>query len=652
MSIRTKIAAGYLLIVLFIIALALFADHESQRFLSDAVNRTSVLVAEQQMKRIIHEIQVRLDYVEAYLQNQSLLKLLAASNSQFEQMEDRQAEIERLDHVWQSTNPQADAMKAALIDTEASIALKRLFLGFFYQTYGLHYYSEVFITNRFGANVCQTNATTDYFQADEKWWLAAVADRIYIGEVALDESSGVYGITIAVRIDGPRKAFMGVAKAVVPIDSLTRIAETDIRMYESSETFLLTREGRLLYASRPMRLFEDLSGRTDFQQLRMDKKGVFLSNEHHRAPQLIAFVHARAVSNFLYIPDWILVLSNNKQAVLAPSAVLKYRIAAAGAAVIFMAFVATVTLSHRLSSPIRELTTAAGYVAAGDLNRRVGITSKDEVGQLAAAFNQMIDSLGKSYHQLEMEVAERQRAQNELGMKNDELQRSNQELEQFAYVASHDLQEPLRKVGSYMALISDRYGHALDEDAREFIGYAVDGARRMKQMINDLLTFSRVGTQARPLASTDVNQVIATVYRDLELLIRENQASVTHDPMPTILSDESQLTQLFHNLISNAIKFRNEAPPRIHISAAKKPGQWVFSVRDDGIGIDPRFHDRIFHIFQRLHARDRYEGTGIGLAICKKIVERHGGQIQLESKPGEGSTFSFTIKIHDPQEHA
>ncbi len=224
-----------------------------------------------------------------------------------------------------------------------------------------------------------------------------------------------------------------------------------------------------------------------------------------------------------------------------------------------------------------------------------------------------------------------------------DLQRSNEELEQFAYVASHDLQEPLRMITSYLQLLERRYGALLDEDAREFIDYAVDGATRMKQLINDLLLFSRINTRPMSCKLIEMEQVLEQVFHDMELLIEESDAIITHDPLPVLEADSLQVTQLFQNLIANALKFRSDAAPVIHIGAVPQGEEWLFSVRDNGIGLDPAYADRIFIIFKRLHTRTEYSGTGIGLAICKRIVARHGGTIWVESALGEGTTCFFTL---------
>lgn len=242
------------------------------------------------------------------------------------------------------------------------------------------------------------------------------------------------------------------------------------------------------------------------------------------------------------------------------------------------------------------------------------------------------------------DITARKRAELHLLQKMDELCRSNEELGQFAYIASHDLQEPLRMVSSYTQLLSKKYKGKLDADADEYIAFAVDGATRMQRLIQDLLTFSRVGSKGTAPCHTSSEAALQQALANLGGAIEESGAQVTSDALPVVMADRAQLTQLFQNLVGNAIKYQNLGSPRIHVSAAmNEEGKWTFSVQDNGIGIAPQYFEKIFGMFQRLHKREEFAGTGIGLAICKKIVERHGGSITVESKPGQGSVFRFTL---------
>jgi signal transduction histidine kinase len=279
-----------------------------------------------------------------------------------------------------------------------------------------------------------------------------------------------------------------------------------------------------------------------------------------------------------------------------------------------------------------------------DLSERILLNSRGD--RISIIKNVDRITLGEREFLLESFVdnTKRKKAEDALSDVVKELKRSNNELEQFAYVTSHDLQEPLRMVTSFLGLLSKKYKGKLDQDADEYIDFAVDGARRMQNMISDLLAYSRIGTRGKPFEAIDSEYALKQALNNLQLAIEESGALVTYDPLPTVLADSSQLTQLFQNLVANAIKFRSkDVSPKVHISAEINGEEWVFSVRDNGIGIAQEFFEHIFVIFQRLHGRDEYPGSGMGLAISRKIVERHGGRIWVESQIGQGTAFYFTI---------
>ncbi len=301
-----------------------------------------------------------------------------------------------------------------------------------------------------------------------------------------------------------------------------------------------------------------------------------------------------------------------------------------------------------LGVPLRDGDETVGVIALA--NREGGFRNRDivDLEALGVAFVEALsrrraeDEVRRHRERLEEMVEERTA---ELKRALAEVQRSNSELQQFAYVASHDLQEPLRMVASYGQLLEKRYQGRLDENADEFIGYMVDGVNRMQRLINDLLELSRIATTEKKIIPTDATSAVGVARANLEILLGESHGVVTNDTLPTVSADKAQLAQLFQNLIANAFKFRGKESPRVHISARQGEGEWVFSVTDNGIGFEPEQAERIFILFQRLNPRSAYGGTGIGLAISKSIVERHGGRIWAESVPGEGSTFYFTIPV-------
>lgn len=295
---------------------------------------------------------------------------------------------------------------------------------------------------------------------------------------------------------------------------------------------------------------------------------------------------------------------------------------------------------------VKEITTLYQQHQAGKLEFRC-LHKSGNIVYLETHMSVIVDATGVPVGVVGVmtEITERKHAEEALAQYAEELRRSNEELEQFAYVASHDLQEPLRMISSYLQLIEKRYSDHLDDDGREFIHFAVDGATRMKALINDVLTYSRIQRGKAEPEPVAMNEALEQALDNLQLAVEDSEALITHDPLPLITANRAQMVQLLQNLIGNAIKFRSERRPEIHVGVKRDGKMWHFSVRDNGIGIAEEYFERIFVIFQRLHTRGQYSGTGIGLAICKKIVDKHGGRIYAESVPNEGTTFHFTLPI-------
>lgn len=309
-----------------------------------------------------------------------------------------------------------------------------------------------------------------------------------------------------------------------------------------------------------------------------------------------------------------------------------------------------VALRRWVVEPLDALAADARAVSSGDLRHPVLATGPGEIASVARDVESMRTTLVAQVEEVERSRTEIQEAHARLSEQTEELERSNRDLEQFAYVASHDLQEPLRKVASFTQLLQKRYGGQLDERADQYIEFAVDGAKRMQRLIQDLLGFSRVGRVSGELTDVDLGDALAQALDNLEEAVAETGAQVTHDDLPVVRGERPLLVQLLQNLVGNAVKFRHpDRVPQVHLSAERDGDEWVVRCRDNGIGIDEQYAERVFVIFQRLHAKDVYEGTGIGLALCKKIVEFHGGRIWIDPPQGEGTSIRWTLPAADPQ---
>ncbi|MFQ5979962.1 MAG: ATP-binding protein [Candidatus Heimdallarchaeota archaeon] len=433
--------------------------------------------------------------------------------------------------------------------------------------------------------------------------------------------------------------FLGAAIAVSSNDDILSLVEDYPGLGDSGESVIAKRtaEGDALFLTNLKyddhaalnRTVKKTDTHVPITQALLGKEEFFSNYVDYRGVRVLA------TTRYIERADWGLVVKIDRAEAFRSFEDFRNSLILITAAILAAVIIVSILLARQITHPVVKLTEVASEISKGALHKRVKIPTSDEIGILARTFNEMSERLLDARTDLERKVEQR----------TAELARSNADLQQFAYVASHDLQEPLRMVSSFLELLEEEYEDKLDSNAAEYIGFAVDGAQRMQNMINDLLDYSRVGTRTKNPTPTNCDSVLKTVTTNLLVVIEEKQAKITHDPLPTVIVDEMQFIQLFQNLIANALKFHGDDLPRVHISARKGPKEWLFSVRDNGIGMDPIYFERVFVIFQRLHDRNDYPGTGIGLALCKRIVEEHGGQIWVESKPDKGSTFYFSIPM-------
>lgn len=353
------------------------------------------------------------------------------------------------------------------------------------------------------------------------------------------------------------------------------------------------------------------------------------------------------VAVWRHIPEFDLAMVAKMDAAEAFADVFRLRnaILLVSLGALMVGLLAAVALSRHFGHPIRRLQEAARTLGRGDLGYRIGRYGQDELGELARTFDQMatdLHSVTASRDVLENEVAERRRVEVELERRLDELSRLNRQLDEFTYVASHDLQEPLRKIQIFGDWLRRHAGNALPEEAEKDLGYITDGAERMQKLVQDLLALSRLGRTALNPVTFSLEVAVDQALNNLALTLEEKQAHIKRDPLPDVTGDITLLTQLYQNLVSNALKY-SPGRPEIHITAVRQDGRWVFGVKDEGIGINPAYTEQIFLPFKRLHGSGQYQGTGIGLAICRKVVEMHDGRIWAESEEGRGSHFRFAL---------
>lgn len=465
--------------------------------------------------------------------------------------------------------------------------------------------------------------------AASEWFRTAQQGNYYFGDLHLESSNP----SLIIATAAPNRS---VIAARLSISALWQVVG-DIRFGENGSAYVVNHRGDMIAHTNQPRKLPNIAGRPEFLAA--------LATRDLWYGEYVNFDEQHVVGVAAAVPgvNWVVITELPDSEAFAYSRRAYYWLGSGMLAfVILVMWASAEWLEAWILTPIDRLRDGAEQIGRGGLAYRIEVIREDEIGQVAVAFNQMAKELQDLYLSLEQKIAERTI---QLEQQKAELARSNAELAQFAYIASHDLQEPLRMVSSYLQLLSRRYKGQLDTDADEFIDFAVDGATRMQQLIRDLLAYSRVGTRSQPFALVDMNVICQQVLDDLQVAIQEHGATVQVGPLPHVMADATQIGQLLQNLLGNALKFCQTQAPLITVCATpdQKRQEWCFAIKDNGIGIEPVYFERIFLIFQRLHTRAEYPGTGIGLAICKKIVERHGGRIWVESQAGAGSTFFFTL---------
>lgn len=603
----------------------------------------------------------RADQVEALLVSESLvtrtlahapalLGALEESNRHYDAMPplERTEKIDELNRRWKATERDDDPFIRGYTDSH----IARLLAD--HTRRNPEVYGEIFVTNRHGALVAATGRLSTLAHAHKYWWRAAYEEgrgRVFFDDRGFDTSVGGYVIGVVVPIFSARE-LVGIIKANVnlvgPLEDLVadhnEAHHGTMRIVRSKGKVVVEAGRQPLSTELDEPLSALLSERVEGSLDRVEAGRLFAYTPVQVTLGSEAFGFGGSFESIDHIfgntgEAWMVVIELDRSAALEPLEARTILAIQIGGGVILVLGLLAAVVGRNISRPVTRLAAGAQRVGGGEFSVRVPVEGSDELATLASAFNGMAANLEEttvSRDRLAREIVAREAM-------GEELQRSNDELQRFAYVVSHDLQEPLRMVSSYLQLLSRRYTGKLDQDADEFIAFGVDGANRMSSMIEGLLEYSRVNTEGASLSDTDLEQVLDEALANLGLALEESGVELRRGALPTLPADAGQMQRLFQNLIGNALKFRAEESPRVSIEALRDGERWRISVSDNGIGIPADHAERIFTMFQRLHTREEYAGMGIGLAVCKRIVERHGGRIWVESVEGEGSRFYFTL---------
>ena len=672
MKISHKLILGLGLLISLTWVVGLYATTIGERALRDRIEQDATTRATEIIHEVDGVIHAAVDNWRAAAACPDVQEAIKASNLRFEQMQDVQAYIDRQECEWRAAPKETITPFMESLLANGLSAAMRARINTLEEHSGYPVYGEVFVTNRYGANVAQTGKTSDYRQDDEQWWQRAKADGLYVADVGYDESAGIHSVDICMRIDDENGNFIGVIKAVFNIETVNILLRS--RGMDAAPVGEREARGKILLLGADGAVILPREAPSD--DIAYARRTLASHDHSHAGAAYVTELHDEQFGRILVCCavsegrdeygglGWTLLVQYGLDEIMRPVAALRVRVLVISTVVTLGGLVLGFLLSVSLSRRITRLRDAAGEIGRGNLDVVLNDDADDEIGQLGKSFVRMAGrlsetlvsktALAEANQQLESQVVERERAQKYLKVANldltlmtERLQEVNRDLTDFVYVASHDLREPLRKISSFGGLLKESLEGKLEEDDRENLEYMTDGADRMTRMIEGLLAYSRVNTEEVPLEAVDCNEIVEQLEQfELRAILEETGGSIeVPRPLPKVKADPGQITQLFQNLIANGIKYRREGvQPRVAIRAGRiDDGAVRIEVRDNGIGISREYREDIFKMFRRLHSRQKYPGTGIGLALCKKIIGRHGGRIGVESNDDEGSTFWFTL---------
>lgn len=770
MKIGHKLILGFVGLASLMAALGYVALRASRTTLEEAIGKSSCDLADHILNKIDRNIVSRIEEIQAYSTDELAKEQISLSNAHFENVPNLDFYIEQVESEWSSEGNIITPLISQLSGNELARGLRSR-QDFYLNKYGYSLLAEMFVTNKFGVNIAQTNKTTDYYQADEEWWQCAKQNGLFVSDIKYDESSGTFSYDIGVRINDANGSFIGVVKAVINSqETINAINEAKANAgYKTTQLHLLNRDGKILYSTKSYTLFEDAT-----EQLvpRFGKPGqpnhkyFVVGQKEGEKGILFAHVHSKGHKDFRGL-GWTFLMETDTKEVFAPIANLWNTMLLSGLAVLCVALLTGSITYRSIVIPIVELQKATVQIAAGNLDPDLQ-TGEDEIGQLAHSFQKMAQQLKKTITDLNAEIAERTKAENglreseshfrtildniqtgifiidpethsivyanpiaarltgasseqlvgsvchkficpaekghcpitDLGQQIDnaesilltikgkkrqiiktvetimlngkkhllesfvditeqkntewaleklnkalestigELSRSNKQLQDFVHIAAHDLKTPVRGIGTLADWIISDYGDKLDEHGREQVRLLKARVIRIDKLIEGMLQFSKITRTRKNEKKINLNTLLTDAVNKIK---PPDNIEIAVDSMPTVTCEYDHISQVFQNLLSNAIMFMDKPKGLIKVGCVEQGDFWKFYVCDNGPGIDQKHFDRIFKIFQTLPKKDQIPSAGIGLAIAKKIIELYGGKIWIESRLGTGSTFFFTL---------
>ncbi|MBN1272559.1 MAG: HAMP domain-containing protein [Candidatus Aminicenantes bacterium] len=655
MKIKYKLILGFSLVALCVAVVGHMSLRRSQNALQRIIGDESSVLADNILDKINRDIAQRIENLRIFSRNLADETLLIRSNREFENMEDVHNYLNAKDEEWRSAaEGEITPFMDNLINNGLSKKIRNEFelKSYYEQKYGFKVFGEIFVTNKYGANIAQTGKTSDYRQDDEEWWQNAKQNVLFISDVIHDESADIYSIEIAMRINDENNNFLGIAKAVLNIEEAIKIIKESDAEFEYAGTIfkLITQYGDTIYSTGTFQIFEKVPETlmSLYREKQLEPSHYFLLKDKDAGiNKLYSFAFSKGYKDFNGL-EWILVIEHEKNEIFASVFRMRKNLIIIALFIMILAIMMGLYISFSISRPVAKLRKAAIEISKGKLDTKIKIKSKDEIGELAHAFNEMSDqihkrdlALLKAKDELEIKVEERTA---DLTTANANLERVNNELKEFAYVVSHDLKAPLRAISSLAEWIKADYADKIDEAGKEHLDLLTTRTARMQKLIDGVLAYSRAGRVKGKAKKVDLNNLIQTIIENLDP--PENISISVENELPVLVCEETRIMQVFQNLLSNAIKFMDKPNGLIKIGCEKNNTFWRFSVADNGPGIEKKYHETIFKIFQTVSSKDEYDSTGVGLSVIKKTVELYGGKVWLESKVGKGTTFFFTFPQH------